>query len=536
MRGDFSRRTHRPNRHYSRVLLQQGRVILDADWNEQAEIHLRTMRQMMRDLVGPHGGPADALGFWVVGTEPDNGKVTVIVRNGQGFNQEAAFEGSPIGGGRPSGRYYVEGIALEHGFETRVRTDIEARVGHTLFVYLEVWERHVTWIEEAMAFQDRSMREVALGGPDTASRSQVCWRINVEIATPSPVVEGGFNEDWVPERLQELAPPRARMAAGLTKLDIGVGDPCRDSAQARYRGPENRLYRVEIHSITDRGPTFKWSRENGSVVYPVDLEESPQVFEGKKLTLGVHGLGRDDRYRLRRGNIVELVTADIDEAGKAGPLLEVVKVDDDARRVELRPLVDEDEDDDEDQLEIPLERWALLRRWDQPLDPKKENGSAAKIEQGAIVIDGPDRFVLEDGIVVQFQGPPKFTKFPEEAHLGEAVLIPKEAFLRDGVALEGSRESRESAGREVSIEDAQKRRREKGEFKKVEGIRVGDYWLIPARTIPGDIEWPQDEKGGNVFEEPHGVERYFAPLALIAEEQGFLRDYRNRFFALANRV
>ena len=35
MKGDFSRDTFDENKNYSSVLMQQGRVMLDADWNEQ---------------------------------------------------------------------------------------------------------------------------------------------------------------------------------------------------------------------------------------------------------------------------------------------------------------------------------------------------------------------------------------------------------------------------------------------------------------------------------------------------------------------
>ena len=38
MPGDYSRNTFDPRRHYSGVLMQQGRVQLDADWNEQLAI------------------------------------------------------------------------------------------------------------------------------------------------------------------------------------------------------------------------------------------------------------------------------------------------------------------------------------------------------------------------------------------------------------------------------------------------------------------------------------------------------------------
>ena len=38
MKGDYSRDTFDPAKHFTRVLMQQGRVQLDADWNEQAAL------------------------------------------------------------------------------------------------------------------------------------------------------------------------------------------------------------------------------------------------------------------------------------------------------------------------------------------------------------------------------------------------------------------------------------------------------------------------------------------------------------------
>lgn len=38
MKGDFIRNTFDLLKHYSRVLMQQGRVRVDADWNEQNSI------------------------------------------------------------------------------------------------------------------------------------------------------------------------------------------------------------------------------------------------------------------------------------------------------------------------------------------------------------------------------------------------------------------------------------------------------------------------------------------------------------------
>ncbi|MEI6900677.1 MAG: DUF6519 domain-containing protein, partial [Bacteroidota bacterium] len=37
MKGDFTRSTFNKEKHYHDVRMQQGRVMLDADWNEQQD-------------------------------------------------------------------------------------------------------------------------------------------------------------------------------------------------------------------------------------------------------------------------------------------------------------------------------------------------------------------------------------------------------------------------------------------------------------------------------------------------------------------
>src|ERR1051326_3443790 len=88
-RGDFTRDTFDPLNHFTRVLMQQGRVQLDADWNEQASILLHYLRTFARDLMGRHGGPKDGAGFEISGANP------------------GALQIGP-------GRYYVDGILCEN--------------------------------------------------------------------------------------------------------------------------------------------------------------------------------------------------------------------------------------------------------------------------------------------------------------------------------------------------------------------------------------------------------------------------------------
>src|SRR3954451_3262741 len=97
MHADLSRLTFRPERHYSAVVAQQGRVQLDADTNEQTAIQLHQARTLAADLIGHHGGPRDMAGRDIAGfhIEYVGGKhdIDTLLISG--------------------GRYYVDGILLD---------------------------------------------------------------------------------------------------------------------------------------------------------------------------------------------------------------------------------------------------------------------------------------------------------------------------------------------------------------------------------------------------------------------------------------
>jgi hypothetical protein len=94
MHGDFSRVTFDPRRHFSTVLFQQGRVLLDANFNEQSAILLHYLRTLVTDLIGPAGYPA-AL--------PDSFAIT---GDTQSLNRPDLLAGA--------GRYYVGGVLCEN--------------------------------------------------------------------------------------------------------------------------------------------------------------------------------------------------------------------------------------------------------------------------------------------------------------------------------------------------------------------------------------------------------------------------------------
>src|SRR5262245_12748657 len=157
MKGDFTRDTFKPAEHYQQVLQQQGRVQLDADWNEQAAIGVRRDETTTRDLVGDCGGPAENAAFAVITTP-------AIL---------ATLPADPVTPIRQfalsAGRYYVDGIQCEVESPFLFSWQPDHRESNAIppgrhLLYLDVWQRHLT------ALDDPSIREVALGGPDTTTR------------------------------------------------------------------------------------------------------------------------------------------------------------------------------------------------------------------------------------------------------------------------------------------------------------------------------------------------------------------------------
>lgn len=429
MKGDITRNTFDAHNHFSRVLMQQGRVQLDADWNEQAAILLHYLQTLAADLIGPHGGPAESIGF----------KIDVATDTG-GNKIQHDFAIGP-------GRYYVDGILCEND-EARLtyksQTDFPvsktAELNGTYLVYLDVWERHLTYVEQENPDGSViSIREVALNGPDTASRAKVVWQVKVQVKVmdgqtncPDQSAWDGLVETWQPKH-------RGQLRASARTESTSDDKPCFTPPESRYRGAENQLYRVEIHKgrTATEGATFKWSRENGSVIFPV------RKITGERVELET--LGRDARLGLQEGDWVELVNDDYTLLNKAEALLQVITIDRDRNVVTLLADKNAPSTVSDDQTRHPF-----LRRWDQS---KREDNQVDA--NGVPIVEGED-IELEDGVQIQFQpsGNPPMT------------------------------------------------------------YRTGDYWLIPARTATGDVEWP-GPKGDPEAREPHGVTHHYAPLAVI---------------------
>ncbi|MDH6224173.1 DUF6519 domain-containing protein [Streptomyces sp. MJP52] len=484
MHADLSRSTFRPERHYSAVLAQQGRVQLDADLNEQAAIQLHHTRALAADLIGPHGGPAGAVGFRVEYVGGRHDLDTLLIHGGRYYVDGILCDATPPAPGTPvpdedrteragEDRAGEEGAGAPpappahwtywdqpDGFRDPERPGdrLPSPAQAPFVAYLRVWERSVT------AAEDPALREVALGAamPDTAARVKVVWQVlplslaelDLRGAEPTPEAVRTAFDRWA----RRQAAPSARLAARSERPGHADEDPCPVPPDARYRGAENQLYRVEVHAGGEAGEaTFKWSRENGSVVLPVD------GFDGCWVRLA--SLGFDDKLDLDVGDHVEVVDTAYASRLEALPLLRVEELDPPGRRVRLSA------EPDRCVGRLPG-LHPFLRRWDQHGGPRRK-GRTAALRDGAVRVEEGEWLPLEDGVEVYF--------------------------ARGGV------------------------------------YRTGDHWIVPARTATGGVEWPADAARRPLLCEPAGIARHFAPLALVKGE-GEAVDLRNAFGPLAGPV
>ena len=324
MASDISRVRFDPLRDFAGVVLQQGRLLLDADFNDLVAILERRLRAETSDLTS-------------FGPDPDMQGVAWVPRQ-----TPHAFEITASGGnltiGR--GRMYVDGLLAEnHGVELDGFDPLLAErtgtadlsylsqpywptpdpmpTGGTHLAYLDVWQRELTYL------QDADLVEVAVG-VDATSRWQTAWQVRL-LAVPSGTT-CSTDDDDIPGWLDIVRPSDGRLTTHEVEIPPS-DDPCELPPEGGYRGLENQTYRVEIHEGGQPGgaATFKWSRENASVAMPVVEMVSPTE-------LRLASVGRDDVLRISNNDWVEIIDDKRELDGTPGEMRQVT-VDDAERTI-----------------------------------------------------------------------------------------------------------------------------------------------------------------------------------------------------------
>lgn len=328
MRGDFTRFTFDAARDYTATLMQQGRVQLDADWNEQQAIHRHLRETADAGIIGRFGVPKNSPAFAI--TLASAGADLAI---GQG---RAFLQGQPVDN-RATATLFAQPF-LRLATPTRPGIARPAASGRYV-AYLEVRDRHVT------AHHHPGLRESALGGPDTATRLQTIWQVRLAPAPSSTARCTDLGPAWQPP-----SPAQGTMSAEAEPT--GAGGPCILPPTAGYRALDNQLYRVEIHRPGPRDgaspATIKWSRENGSVATTVTAS-------GQILTAA--SLGPDELLGFLPGQWVEITDIWMDLADSRGRLLRIADIDPATNTIEIDPATPVP----------PLDTAhpVILTRWDQ---------------------------------------------------------------------------------------------------------------------------------------------------------------------------
>ena len=393
MSFDLSRIRFDARQDFLGVVMQQGRVQLDADWNEW-------VAQLARRL---QAGTLDTFsGSVVPRTTPE------------GFRILANAGALSIG----VGRIYVDGLLAEnHGgtpdvwdaqlAETAGTTPLDyfaqpyypdppalPQTGRHL-VYVDVWQRHVT------ALQQPGLIEQAVG-MDTTGRVQTVWQVkllpNVGNATCAS------DDEDVPGWTDLIAPSAGRLTTATGVPDFEP-NPCEVPPAAGYRGLENQLYRVEVHTGGALGTaTFKWSRDNATVAARVTH------LNPARDRITVDSIGRDDFLRFNDGDWVE-ITDDWRELKHLPGELRRIRVtggvDEAARTLSLESALPAGLFPTDAQGATTAARNTRVRRWDQAGMVRREDGSVhqdldSSGAGGILIPAAGTRLFLENGILVEF--------------------------------------------------------------------------------------------------------------------------------------
>ncbi len=354
MKGDFSRKTFDKEKNYSGVYLQQGRVLLDSDFNEQREITNYYLRSYIRDIIGPCGTPQKNPGFKILPSK----------------------SGFKIG----AGHYYVDGILcvnnkeIQHSSQpyfpiTQKSESLALQKNDGIYlVYLDVWERHITSLE------DSELLEPALGGPDTTTRKKIIWQVKTQ-----PVKKRGKKRS---KNCSNFFSVPLKISNGKMRAYDSTRQENDAMSQSGYTGLENRLYRVEIHkggnSRSSEPPTFKWSNRNAVEAALVDEISPSSIIIGRSQGTGINFEKQDWIEIIDERHILHVIP---------GSFVRISEVEENKIIFDSSSRIGENVST----INFPLKYNPIIRKW---------NGSKSPLQK--VISDDNYHISLEYGIEIQF--------------------------------------------------------------------------------------------------------------------------------------
>ena len=309
MKTQISRNSHQPDKRYSGVYQQQGRMLTDADWDELAEIVKTRLDDALHDVVDT-GAPRER----GVRIETSGGQVRI--KGSHVYADGVKGIVAPVAG--------KAGAAFFRFDQQEDFPNPPSPPKENLILYADVWERTV------LALEDAHLLDPALHGADTCTRTQTMAQVK-----------------WCPDGKDPETPSvnpsmgdaPATLSLHKKRAEKDPCDPCADEVAPDAR-IGNYLFRIEIHDVKGAPDkpdeiTLKWSSENGAEQYavgaePDDFKTGAWTWEFYDLAcdkhLGVH-LMKESVFSPRRGLLVAAADGNYpdpapkDDDDKAYPLV-----------------------------------------------------------------------------------------------------------------------------------------------------------------------------------------------------------------------
>ena len=278
------------------------------------------------------------------------------------------------------GRFYANGMLCELEARASYAHQPDGGAGERLapgayLIYLDAWQRHVSSLAAP------PMREVALGGVDTATRARTIAQVRaLALPASSPFDWNCASTIAAWDALVNAPKP---LLAARAEPQLAAANLCEIAATAGYRRLENQFYRVEVHA-GGAAPSFKWSRENASVAYAVvslSIDTAQQ-----RTTVRLAARGRDANLDLAVHDRVELLDDDAELMQRAGSFFEYLSDGNDELELVLAGVPNGTIGQD-------ASRHPILRRWDHK--PALAGTNLLPIVEDSWI-------ELEDGVQVRF--------------------------------------------------------------------------------------------------------------------------------------
>jgi hypothetical protein len=316
MSSDRARISYDAGQLYRSVVMQQGRVTLEADWNEAQHIASEEAREEALDFVGPAGTPDDGYAISIPGgLDPFDfqiGPGTMYVGG------ERAFLPATI-------QYSAQPDWLDKANDPDFVPVGEPQTGSD-YVFLFLRE------QEVGAVEDFDLKDVALGGPDSAQRTRLIQHIERTPISASDCASA-FDQmmtNWTSQGLTFDKPTMRLLSNASLKVGFidsgGTASPCDPVAKGGYLGADNQLIRVQISDPDPEGGrnTLLWGLDDASFMYrvdvvdpntiklqaaPIDAEHQPRVGQAVELLMAGAQLGNGEFVAAPTGFVVTLTIA-----------------------------------------------------------------------------------------------------------------------------------------------------------------------------------------------------------------------------------